>query len=161
MFFRRDRPKLPSFSERIELLKQAGFATRALPDGRVFIEKHGVGATVGDEGQAMPFITKSGAIVGGDIAVLVAGGYQEFVELPDGKRLPATAEQLHALHEFEEDVKAALGIPNLYNTSLGTVSRKHDYDRVWKRDIGQQPKPWERKDNRLAPPHTKAANRIP
>jgi hypothetical protein len=161
MFFRRERPKIPSFSERIELLKQAGFATRPLQDGRVVIEKHGVGAAVGDEGKALPFITKSGVIVGGDIAVLVAGGYQEFLELPSGRRLPATSEQLHSLHEFEEDVKAALGIPDLYNTSLGTVSRKPDYDRVWKRDIGQQPKPWERKDNRLAAPNTKAANRIP
>ncbi|MBV9265637.1 MAG: hypothetical protein JO061_05660 [Acidobacteriaceae bacterium] len=158
MFFRRDRPKIPSFSERVDLLKQAGFGTRSASDGRVFIEKHGVGAIVGDEGKSQAFLAKTGVIVGGEIAVLVAGGYQEFLELPNGRRLPATSEQLRNLHEFEEDVKAALGIPDLYNTSLGTTSRKHDYDRVFKRDIGQQPKPWERKDNRFAPPNTKASD---
>jgi hypothetical protein len=156
MFFRRDRPKIPSFQERVDLLKQAGFATNTLPDGRVRIEKHGVAAIIGDEGKAQPLIERAGVVVGGAIAVLVAGGYQEFIELPNGMRLPATAEQLHNLHEFEEDLKEALGLVSLYNTSLGTTSRKHDYDRVWKRDIGQQPRPWERKDNRLAPPHTKS-----
>ena len=32
--------------------------------------------------------------------------------------------------EFEDDVKEALGLVNLYNTSLGTTSRRHEYDRV-------------------------------
>jgi hypothetical protein len=47
------------------------------------------------------------------------------------------------LHEFEEDVKAALGLESLYNTSLGTTSRKHMYDRLKGRDQGQL-KPWQR-----------------
>jgi hypothetical protein len=155
MFFRRERPKILSFSERINLLKQAGFATETLPDGRVRIEKHGVAAVVGDEGKNQPAIERAGVLIGGQIAILVAGGYQEFLELPDGRRFPATAEQLKQLHEFEEDVKAALGLTDLYNTALGTTSTKHEYDRVYKRDIGQQPKPWERKDNRIVAPHTK------
>ncbi len=155
MFFRRDRPKVPTFSERIDLLKQAGFTTEQLPDGRVKITKHGVGAVVGDEGKNQPAIEKAGVLVGGQVAILVAAGFQEFLELPNGRRLPATSEQLHNLHEFEEDVKEALGVVNLYNTSLGTTSRKHVYDRVYKRDIGQQPKPWERKDNRIVAPNTK------
>jgi hypothetical protein len=155
MFFRRERPKILSFSERINLLKQAGFETETLPDGRVRIEKHGVAAVVGDEGKNQPAIERAGVLIGGQIAILVAGGYQEFLELPDGRRFPATAEQLKQLHEFEEDVKAALGLTDLYNTALGTTSTKHEYDRVYKRDIGQQPKPWERKDNRIVAPHTK------
>jgi len=155
MFFRRERPKIPSFSERVELLKQAGFATDTQPDGRVKITKHGVAALIGDEGKNQPSIEKAGVVVGGQIAILVAGGYQEFLELPNGKRLPAAAAQLKNLHEFEEDVKAALGLISLYNTSLGTTSRKHDYDRVFLRDEGRQPKPWERKRNRIAAPQTK------
>jgi len=157
MFFRRDRPKIPTFSERIDLLKQAGFATETLPDGRVRIAKRGVAAVAGDEGKNQAQIEKAGVLVGGQIAVLVAGGYQEFLELPNGRRLPATAEQLKNLHEFEEDVKEALGIVDLYNTSLGTTSRKHVYDRVYKRDTGEQPKPWEKKRNRIAPPDTKGS----
>ena len=157
MFFRRERPKIPTFSERIDLLKQAGFSTETLSDGRVRIVKHGVGAIAGDEGKNQAAIERAGVLVGGQIAILVAGGYQEFLELPDGYRLPATSEQLKNLHEFEEDVKEALGIVDLYNTSLGTTSRKHMYDRVYKRDAGQQPKPWEKKQNRFAAPNTKGS----
>jgi hypothetical protein len=78
-----------------------------------------------------------------------------FLETQSGRRIPAAAEELRALHEFEEDVKEALGLQSLYNTSLGTTTPKHMYDRVFKRDAGQQPKPWENKDNRIVPPDTK------
>lgn len=157
MFFRRDRPKVASFSERLNLLKQAGFATEDLADGRVKITKHGVGAVAGDENRNQPGIERAGVLVGGEIGVLVACGYQEFIELPNGRRFPATAEQLKNLHEFEEDVKEALGLISLYNTSLGTTSRKHIYDRVYKRDSGQQPKPWEKKEHRAVAPDTKGS----
>ena len=80
-----------------------------------------------------------------------------FLETPSGKRTPATAEQLKALHEFEDDVKAALDLVNLYNTSLGTTTPKHMYDRVYKRDTGQQPKPWDKKEHRIVPPETKGS----
>ncbi|SRR5579884_3142463 len=155
MFFRRGRPKIPTFSERIDLLRQAGFATENLPDGRVKISKHGVAAIVGDEGKNQPAIEKAGVLVGSQIATLLSAGYQMFLETPDGKRIPATAEELKALHEFEEDVKEALGLESLYNTSLGTTTPKHMYDRVYKRDTGQQPKPWLTKNNRFVPPDTK------
>ena len=130
MFFRRTRPKIPTFSERVELLRNAGFNTENLPDGRVKVSKHGVAAIVGDEGKNQPAIEKAGVLVGSEIATLLSAGYQMFLETPSGKRLPATAEELKALHEFEEDVKEALGLVSLYNTSLGTTSPKHEYDRV-------------------------------
>jgi len=157
MFFRRERKKIPTFSERIDLLKRAGFATETLPDGRVRITKNGVGAVIGDEGKNQPEIEKAGVLIGGEIATLLSSGFQMFLETPSGKRYPAQAEQLKALHEFEEDVKAALDLVHLYNTSLGTTTPKHMYDRVFKRDVGQQPKPWDRKDHRIVPPHTKGS----
>lgn len=156
MFFRRERPKVPTFAERIDLLKRAGFSTDKLPDGRVRVIKHGVGAIVGDEGKNQADIEKAGIVVGSEIATLLNRGYQMFLETPSGKRLPATADQLKALHQFEDDVKEALDLVNLYNTSLGTTTPKHMYDRVFKRDIGEQPKPWVKKDNRIEPPTTKA-----
>jgi hypothetical protein len=155
MFFRRTSAKVPSFSERIELLKQAGFETSKLSDGRIRITKRGVGAVVGDETNNQPQIEKAGILVGNQVTELLSAGYQLFIELANGVRVPATAEQLHNLHEFEEDVKEALGLTSLYNTSLGTTSQKHLYDRVYKRDSGDQPKPWLEKQNRIAPPHTK------
>ncbi len=156
MFFRRERPKIPSFAERIDLLRKAGFGTETLADGRVKVTKHGVGAIVGDEGKNQPDIEKAGILVGSEIATLLNRGYQMFLETPSGKGFPATAEQLHALHEFEDDVKAALDLVNLYNTSLGTTTPNHQYDRVFKRDSGQQPKPWLKKNNVIKPPNTKA-----
>jgi hypothetical protein len=151
MFFRRARVKIPTFAERVELLRQAGFATSNLPDGRVKITKHGVAAVIGDAGKNQPEIDKAGIVVSDEIAILLSGGYQMFLETPSGKRLPATATELKALHEFEEDVKEALGLTSLYNTSLGTTSAKHMYDRVTERDFGKQPKPWEKKHTQPVP----------
>ncbi|MGH9694102.1 MAG: hypothetical protein ACRD5Z_08180, partial [Bryobacteraceae bacterium] len=122
MFFRRPRPHIPSFSERVERLKQAGFRAETLPDGRVRIGKHGIAAVIDNKG-----MEKAGGLVGGEIGVLLNRGYQMFLETPSGKRFPATADQLKALHEFEADVKEELDLVNLYNTSLGTTSRRHLY----------------------------------
>jgi hypothetical protein len=156
MFFRRERPKVPTFSERIELLRNAGFAIESLPDGRIKITKHGVGAVVGDTDKNQPEIEKAGVLVSSEIATLLSHGYQMFLETPSGKRFPATAEQLNALHEFEDDVKEALGLVNLYNTSLGTTTPSHMYDRVFGRDTGKQPQPWVAKKHGATAPHTKA-----
>jgi hypothetical protein len=160
MFFRRQTPKIPSFQERVDLLRKADFATQGLPDGRVRVAKNGVGAIIGDEGKNQTEIEKAGVLIGDEIATLLNGGYQMFLETPSGKRFPATSEQLKSLHYFEEDVKEALNLVDLYNTSLGTTTPKHMYDRVFKRDLGQQPKPWERRDNRIVPPHTKGSHPV-
>jgi hypothetical protein len=132
MFFRRTVPHVPTFAERVERLQQAGFSVEYLPDGRVKLAKHGVGAIIGDESKNQPSIEKAGVLIGLEIAVLVNAGYQMFLETPSGQRFPATAEQLKALHEFEDDVKEVLDLVNLYNTSLGTVSSQHEYDRLAK-----------------------------
>jgi hypothetical protein len=157
MLFRRERKKAPGFAERVELLKQAGFAADQMPDGRVKVMKHGIGAIIDDEGKNQPEIEKAGVLVGSDIAILLNAGYQMFLETAGGKRFPASAEQLKALHEFEEDAKEALGLVSLYNTSLGTTSQKHEYDRVLNRDTGRQPKPWEAKEHRAVAPQTKGS----
>ena len=157
MFFRRTRPKVPTFHERISLLKNAGFSTQTMPDGRVRVSKGGVAALIGDEGKGQPEIEKAGILYGNEIATLLSAGYQMFFETPSGKRFPAHAEELKALHEFEDDVKEALDLTNLYNTSLGTTTPKHMYDRVNKRDSGQQPKPWEKNDHEIEAPETKGS----
>ncbi len=157
MFFRRERPKVVTFNDRIDLLKKAGFDTRPTPDGRILIEKHGVGAIVGDEEKGHPGIERAGILIGNNLGVLLNAGYQMFLETPDGKRFPAHADQLRALHQFEDDVKDALNLTNLYNTSLGTTSRLHQYDRITARDSARQPKPWEKKDNRYKAPEGKGS----
>ncbi|MGH9608576.1 MAG: hypothetical protein ACRD34_02785 [Bryobacteraceae bacterium] len=156
MLFRRERPKILTFSERVDLLREAGFASETLPDGRVKITKNGIGAVIGDEGKNQLEIERAGVLLRSEIAVLLNRGFQMFLEAPSGHRIAATADHLKALHQFEDDVKDALGLINLYNTSLGTTSRRHMYDRVFKRDIGAQPMPWLAKQNRFVPPNTKS-----
>lgn len=159
MFFRREQPKIPTFSERVEILRKAGFATEPLPDGRFRISKNGATAIIGDEGKNQPSIEKAGVLIGSQMATLLSAGYQMFLEMPGGTRLPAQAEQLKALHAFEADLKDALGLVDLYNTSLGTTTRRHMYDRVYKRDTGEQPMPWLRKESRFVTADTKGSYR--
>ena len=62
---------------------------------------------------------------------------------PSGKRKPALADELKEIHNFQEDLREALGLTTLYNESLGTVSNLYVYDRVEGRDSGKHDKPWE------------------
>jgi hypothetical protein len=73
---------------------------------------------------------RAGILAGGEIANLVDGGFQKFFRTPSGKSKPALATDLRALHDFEEDLKEALGLESLYNESLGTVSTFYQYDRL-------------------------------
>lgn len=157
MFFRRPRPKVRTFNDHLDELKKTGFAIENLSSSQVRISKNGIAAIVTDVKKDHPEIQRAGLLVGSEIATLLSGGYQMFWETPGGKRFPATATQLKSLHEFEDDVKEALAMVNLYNTSLGTTTPKHMYDRVFKRDTGQQPTPWKNKDNRIVPPDTKGS----
>ena len=61
--------------------------------------------------------------------------------------VPATADHLKALQQFTEELKEGLGLPVLYNESLGTVSESYHYDRIKDRDKpkAERPKrPWEK-----------------
>jgi hypothetical protein len=93
-------------------------------------------------------VSKAGLQAGGEVAELVDGGFQKFWRTPAGKSYPATAEQLRALHNFQEDLKEALGLVSLYNEGLGTTSASHLYDRVKDRDRGVPERAWERAGRR-------------
>jgi hypothetical protein len=88
-------------------------------------------------------IDRAGILVSGEIATLVDGGFQKFFRTPSGKNKPALASELKALHDFQEDLKEALGIEILYNEALGTVSTYYLYDRVKDRDRGVPKRVWE------------------
>ena len=143
MFFRRETPREPSFTERIESLKKFGFAINLVSSGRAQVTRDGIGALIEDRPGQRPHVNKAGLIVCDEIGALVNGGYQMFWRTPNGKRVPALATQLKSLHNFEEDLKEALGLPSLYNESLGTTSDLHLYDRVEHRDEPPAPKPWD------------------
>jgi hypothetical protein len=135
MFFRRERPKTLTFDERMERLRQAGFAVASSGAG-MRVSRNGLAVDViNDSGQ--PRVTgRAGLLMGDEIGVLIDEGYQKFFKTPSGKKRPALAQQLKALHDLEEDLKEALGQESLYNESLGTVSTYYIYDRVKGRDRG-------------------------
>ena len=86
---------------------------------------------------------RAGWVVNGETALLVDGGFQKFWRVGDQRKAPALAHELKTLHNFEEDLREALGLTSLYNTSLGTVNDVHMYDRVQGRDLGGKRRPWE------------------
>lgn len=140
MFFRREKPHQWTFSERLANLKQLGF--EITPER---VTRGGYGAVLEDLGEGRVKIGKAGVLVGNEIALLIHGGYQMFLRTPSGKEVPALADQLKALHAFDEDLREGLGLTSLYNLSLGTTCDDHLYDRVEDRDEHAHIRPWEKK----------------
>jgi len=143
MFFRRKRPETPTFAERMDRLRQAGFTVTSLAGGAVRVSRGPCAADVRESNGAVEGVGRAGIDVCGEIGVLVDGGFQKFFQTPSGKKVPAMADQLKALHAFEEDLKEALGQESYYNESLGTVSTYYLYDRVKDRDSGVPKRAWE------------------
>ncbi len=144
MFFRRQKPHIHSFQERIDDVKKLGFTVQTEPANGVRVTRDGIAALVTDVPGDRPHVTRAGLEIGKEIGALVNGGYQQYWLTPNKKRAPALASQLKALHNFQEDLKEALGLPSLYNTSLGTISALHLYDRVEERDTPHVPRAWEK-----------------
>jgi len=149
MFFRRETPHVLTFQDRVANLKQFGFDVVSDRSGLTIAKRNGCGASLEDAGGGKVGIGKAGVLVGQEIAHLVHGGYEMFLRTASGRELPAQADQLKALHAFDEDLREGLGLTSLYNVSLGTTCDDHLYDRVKDRDRTHAPRPWEKK-----PAHT-------
>ena len=143
MFFRRERPKNPTFAERLENLRKPGFTVTPQAGGAVRVSRGDYAVDLKEEGSVVHRPDRAGILMEAEIGVLVDGGYQKFFRTPSGKKKPALADELKALHDFEEDLKEGLGEESLYNESLGTVSTLYLYDRVKDRDRGVPKRAWE------------------
>jgi hypothetical protein len=143
MFFRREKLQKPSISQRIDALRQAGFTAAAGPTGAVRVTRGVYAVDLRETEGVLLREGRAGILIGGEIGCLVDNGFQKFFRTPTGAQKPALAEQLKALHDFEEDVKEALGQDSYYNESLGTVSTFYLYDRVANRDAGVPKRVWE------------------
>ena len=143
MFFRRKHLKIPTFAERLDKLRGAGFALTPMTGGVVRAERGGCAVDFKDDNGAVAIVGRAGMARGSEIGALVDGGFQKFFETPSGGKKPALADELKALHDFEEDLKEALGQESYYNQSLGTVSTFYLYDRVKDRDGGVPKRVWE------------------
>jgi hypothetical protein len=141
--------KQRNFEESLNWLRDHGFDLLEAPGthGRVFLKKYNCSAAIQKDGdQGVKIFAYPGYMVGTEISKLVNRGYQQFLRTAKNE-IPATAEHLKALQQFTEELKEGLGLPSLYNESLGTVSESYQYDRVKDRDkpAAEKPKrPWER-----------------
>ena len=137
-----------TFEDAVAWLRDHGFDVIEAPgtQNRVFVKKYTVSAAIQKNGDDhVKIFAYPGYLIGGEISKLVNKGYQQFLKTAKTE-VPATAEHLKALHQFTEEFKEALGLPSLYNESLGTVSEAYQYDRIEDRDKAepQRPKrPWQ------------------
>jgi hypothetical protein len=143
MFFRRATPQKLNFDDRLQQLRAAGFTVEPGASGAVKVARGETALEIRETAGAVECTAPAGVVMGDEIGSLVDGGYQKFFRTPTGRSLPATADELKAIHTFEEDVKDALGLQSWYNQSLGTVSTYYLYDRVKDRDAGVPKRAWE------------------
>jgi hypothetical protein len=137
MFFRREKPTVHTFDSRLSDLRAKGFSVATKGSGRAVVLRDTCAAVLKDAGADVT-IEKTGVLIGHDIGLLTHGGYQVYFETPHGERRAATADQLKALHAFDEDLREALGLISKYNEGLGTTNERHLYDRVRNRDLARK-----------------------
>jgi hypothetical protein len=138
-----------TFEDAVQWLRDHGFDLIKAPgtQGRVFLRKYNVSAAIQkDEEDGVKIFAYPGYLVGSEISKLINRGYQQVLKTSKTE-IAATADHLKALQQFTEELKEALGLPSLYNESLGTVSEAYQYDRVVGRDkpaVDRPKRPWER-----------------
>jgi hypothetical protein len=143
------------YEEVLNWLRDHGFDLIEAPgtQARVFLKKYNCSAAIQKNGDGgVKIFAYPGYLIGGEISKLVNRGYQQFLKTAKTE-VPATAEHLQALQQFTKELKEALGLPSLYNESLGTVSEVYHYDRIEDRDtpLAERPKrPWERAEELTA-----------
>jgi hypothetical protein len=137
-----------TYEEALSWLRDNGFDVTDAPGttARVFLRKYNVSAAIQKtQDDGIKIFAYPGYLIGSEISKLVNKGYQQFLKTSKNE-VPASADQLKALQMFSEELKQALGLPSLYNESLGTVSEAYQYDRVENRDkppVDRPKRPWE------------------
>lgn len=138
-----------SFEDAVSWLRDHGFDLIEAPGtkDRVFLKKYNCSAAIQKNSDGgVKIFAYPGYLIGGEISKLVNKGYQQFLKTAKTE-IPATSDHLKALQQFSEEMKEGLGLPNLYNESLGTVSDSYHYDRIEGRDkpaTERRKRPWEK-----------------
>ncbi len=145
------KPTKATVVEAIAALRQHAFEVAETPFG-MRVQKYGCAAVLfaheGDTtdtvGTIFAYRERPGVFVAGEIARLLDRGYQKFLQVSRFE-LPATADQLRAIHRFTEELTVVTGGVSLYNESLGTTSDLYHYDRVKGREAATTAtaRPWE------------------
>src|SRR5215469_17020877 len=100
MFFRRERPKNPTFEERLNQVKSLGFTVAQRTGGGVRVSRGAYAVDLENRAGVVHIADRAGVLVGNDIGFLVDGGYQKFFRTKAGKNKPALASELKELHDF-------------------------------------------------------------
>ena len=143
------KSRIPSFEQLQQELRASEFEVTpfsGVPSG-VLVAKNGVAAVLvpaQEKDAAARVAIRPGVLVKGEVARLLDRGYQKFIKTHQYE-LPATADQLHAIHTFTEELKELTGEACFYNEGLGTTSDLYRYDRLKGREAAQtEPaRPWE------------------
>ena len=139
-----------TYDDVLSWLKDHGHELLEAPgvSNRVFIKKYGCSAALEKTADGgVRVFAYPGYLIGGEIARLVNRGYQQVLKTSKTE-VAATADHLKALHQLTEELKEGLGVPSLYNESLGTVASTYEYDRIVNRDKPASERParaWEKK----------------
>jgi hypothetical protein len=137
-----------TYEEALAWVRDHGFDVTDAPgtNARVFLRKYNVSAAIQKApDDAVKIFAYPGYLIGSEISKLINRGYQQFLKTSKTE-IPATADHLKSLQSFSEELKEALGLPSLYNESLGTVSESYHYDRIEDRDkapVDRPKRPWE------------------
>jgi hypothetical protein len=101
------------------------------------VSKFGCAAEIADgKGGPVMLVHKPGWLLNGQISRILDRGYQKFLTTAK-LEIPATADHLRALHDFQQELDQATGETVLYNEALGTTSDVYLYDRVAGRPDGR------------------------
>ena len=114
----------------LEALPSAGFIVSST-GGVTRVEKYGCGAEfrrTSDDHYLMTILPT--ILINGQFTRLWDAGYQKFLLTDDGRKFPATADQLLRLRRFNEEVRTALGVPTYYNEAIGSTCQLSVYDRL-------------------------------
>lgn len=114
----------------LETLPSKGFQV-SRTRGVVRVEKYGCGAEfrhVADGHFQMTILPT--LLIEEQFTRLWDAGYQKFFVTDEGRKIPALAEQLEHMCKFNEELRAALGVPAYYNEALGSTCQVTEYDRV-------------------------------
>jgi hypothetical protein len=150
-----------TFEDAMSWLRDHGFDILEAPGthGRIFLKKYSCSAAIEKSPDGgVKIFAYPGYLIGSEISKLVNKGYQQVLKTAKNE-VAATADHLKALQQFSEELKEGLGLPSLYNESLGTVSESYHYDRVKDRDkpeAARPKRPWEKAGAKAAATATAA-----
>jgi hypothetical protein len=114
----------------LDALPAQGFRVSAT-GGVMRVEKYGCGSEFRrTPGGRYQMTIPPSIVYQGQFTRLWDAGYQKFLITDDRHKVPALADQLVNLRQFNEELRYAVGVPTYYNEALGSTCQVTTYDRV-------------------------------